>query len=72
MAFMVFAVATVIGAIATIGVVLGGITDWATLAGVPMFLGAMIMAPFAAFVLKLLDKAIETAVKEAPRQAARG
>ncbi|MFP5415949.1 MAG: PTS mannitol transporter subunit IICBA [Actinomycetes bacterium] len=49
----------VIGAIATIGVVLGGITDWATLAGVPMFLGAMIMAPFAAFVLKLLDKAIE-------------
>jgi PTS system mannitol-specific IIC component len=41
----------VIGAIATMGVIVG--TD------VPMFLGAMIIAPLAAFLLKKLDKAIE-------------
>ncbi len=41
----------VIGAIATMGVVVG--------ADVPMFLGAMIIGPLAAFVLKVLDKSIE-------------
>jgi len=45
----------VIGAIATMGVIVG--TD------VPMFLGAMIMGPLAAYLLKLLDKAIEGKVK---------
>jgi mannitol PTS system EIICBA or EIICB component len=45
----------VIGAIATMGVVVG--------ADVPMFLGAMIIGPLAAFLLKLLDKAIEGKVK---------
>ena len=49
----------VIGAIATAGVIIGGITDWATLTGTPMFLGAMIMGPAAAYVLKLLDGLIE-------------
>lgn len=41
----------VIGAIATMGVIVG--TD------VPMFLGAMIIAPLSAFLLKKLDAAIE-------------
>jgi PTS system mannitol-specific IIC component len=45
----------VIGAIATMGVVVG--------ANVPMFLGAMIIGPLAAFLLKLLDKAIEGKVR---------
>ncbi len=45
----------VIGAIATMGVIVG--TD------VPMFLGAMIMGPLAAYLLKLLDKSIEGKVK---------
>jgi mannitol PTS system EIICBA or EIICB component len=45
----------VIGAIATMGVIVG--------ADVPMFLGAMIIGPLAAFLLKLLDKAIEGKVK---------
>lgn len=49
----------VIGAIATAGVIIGGITDWATLAGTPMFLGAMIMGPAAAYILKLFDGLIE-------------
>ncbi|WP_130865170.1 PTS mannitol transporter subunit IICBA [Acidipropionibacterium timonense] len=38
----------VIGAIATIGVAVG--------ASIPMFLGAMVMGPFAAWILKLLDR----------------
>lgn len=45
----------VIGAIATMGVVVG--------VNVPMFLGAMIIGPLAAFLLKLLDKAIEGKVR---------
>ncbi|NLH71134.1 MAG: PTS mannitol transporter subunit IICBA [Brooklawnia sp.] len=49
----------VIASIATFGVIIGGFTDIATLDGIPMFLGAMIMGPLAAFVLKLSDKAIE-------------
>lgn len=49
----------VIGAIATMGVIMGGITDVATLSGTPMFLGAMIMGPLAAWLLKQLDSAIE-------------
>ncbi|MBV2366915.1 mannitol-specific PTS transporter subunit IIC [Streptomonospora nanhaiensis] len=40
----------VVGAIATMGVVVG--------AEVPMFLGAMIIGPLAAFLLKLLDKVL--------------
>jgi PTS system mannitol-specific IIC component len=38
----------VVGAVATIGVVVG--------AGIPMFLGAMIMGPVAAYVLKKIDE----------------
>jgi PTS system mannitol-specific IIC component len=45
----------VIAAIATMGVIVG--TD------VPMFLGAMIIGPLSAFLLKLLDKSIEGKVK---------
>lgn len=45
----------VIGAIATVGVIVG--------VDIPMFLGAMIIAPLAAFVLRLSDKAIEGKVK---------
>ena len=45
----------VIGAIATIGVVVG--------AEVPMFLGAMIMGPLAAFLLKLFDNAVHGKIK---------
>ena len=53
----------VIGAIATAGVIMGGITEFATLSGTPMFLGAMIMGPFAAWVLRLFDRAIEGKVR---------
>lgn len=45
----------VIGAVTTMGVVVG--TD------IPMFLGAMIVAPFSAWVLKRFDKAIEGKVR---------
>ncbi|MFC0215090.1 PTS mannitol transporter subunit IICB [Paenibacillus chartarius] len=45
----------VIGAVATMGVIIG--TD------IPMFLGAMIVGPFSAWVLKKFDKAIEGKVK---------
>jgi mannitol PTS system EIICBA or EIICB component len=41
----------VVGAVATIGVVVG--------AGIPMFLGAMIMGPLTAYVLKLVDGYIQ-------------
>lgn len=49
----------VIGAIATAGVIMGGITEFATLSGTPMFLGAMIMGPLAAWVLRAFDRVIE-------------
>lgn len=45
----------VIGAAATMGVIVG--------AEIPMFMGAMIMGPFAAFCLKYLDKLLEGKVK---------
>jgi mannitol-specific phosphotransferase system IIC component len=45
----------VVGAVATIGVVVG--------AGIPMFLGAMIMGPAAAYVLKLVDGFIQERTK---------
>lgn len=45
----------VVGAIATMGVIVG--------ADVPMFLGAMIMGPLAAFLLKLLDDQLEGKIK---------
>lgn len=45
----------VIGAVTTMGVVIG--TD------IPMFLGAMIVGPFAAWVLKKFDKSIEGKIK---------
>jgi PTS system mannitol-specific IIC component len=44
----------VVGAVATMGVVVG--TD------VPMFLGAMIMGPLAAYLIKLLDRGIQDKV----------
>ncbi|SHI33425.1 PTS system, mannitol-specific IIC component [Tessaracoccus bendigoensis DSM 12906] len=53
----------VIGAVATFGVIMGGITDFATLSGAPMLLGAMIMGPLAAYLLKKFDTAIEGRVK---------
>lgn len=45
----------VIGAVATMGVIVGS--------DVPMFLGAMIMGPFSAWILKKFDKLIEGKVK---------
>ena len=45
----------VVGAVATMGVIVG--TD------VPMFLGAMIMGPLAAWIIKKFDEAIEGKVK---------
>ncbi len=45
----------VIGAIATVGVIVG--------IDIPMFLGAMIIGPLSAFVLRLSDKALEGKVK---------
>jgi mannitol-specific phosphotransferase system IIC component len=45
----------VVGAVATIGVVVG--------AGIPMFLGAMIMGPLAAYLLKLVDGFIQERTK---------
>ena len=53
----------VIGAIATMGVIEGGtiITDGEA-SKIPMFLGAMIIAPLAAYVLKLWDDRIQDKV----------
>ncbi|MBX6750854.1 MAG: PTS mannitol transporter subunit IICB [Micromonosporaceae bacterium] len=45
----------VVGAVATVGVAMG--------ANVPMFLGAMIIGPLTAFILRLFDKLIEGKVK---------
>ncbi|MBG0566320.1 PTS mannitol transporter subunit IICB [Actinoplanes aureus] len=45
----------VVGAVATMGVVVG--------AEVPMFLGAMIIGPLAAYVLRLFDNAIDGKIK---------
>ena len=45
----------VVGAIATMGVIVG--------ADVPMFLGAMIMGPLAAFLMKLFDRRVEGRIK---------
>jgi len=45
----------VVGAVATMGVVVGS--------DVPMFLGAMIIGPLAAFVIKLVDRLLEDRVK---------
>ena len=53
----------VIGAIATAGVIMGGIEDFSTLTGTPMFLGAMIMGPLAAWILKQFDKLIDGRVR---------
>jgi mannitol PTS system EIICBA or EIICB component len=44
----------VVGAIATMGVIIG--------AGIPMFLGAMIIGPLAGYVIKLVDDAIQDKV----------
>lgn len=45
----------VIGAIATMGVIVGS--------SIPMFMGAMLMGPFAGWVIKQFDKAVEGKVK---------
>jgi len=45
----------VVGAVATVGVAIGS--------DVPMFLGAMIVGPLTAFILKMFDKLIEGKVK---------
>jgi mannitol PTS system EIICBA or EIICB component len=54
----------VVGAVATIGVAVGG-SDAVLGAGkgAPMFLGAMIVGPLAAFILRMFDKLIEDKVK---------
>lgn len=57
----------VIGAIATAGVIMGGIEDFSTLTGTPMFLGAMIMGPLAAWILKQFDKLIDGRSAQASR-----
>src|SRR5258706_10703802 len=44
----------VVGAAATMGVIVG--------AGIPMFLGAMIMGPLAAWLLKLFDERVESRI----------
>ncbi len=44
----------VLGAIATMGVIVGG--------GIPMFLGAMIMGPIGGFVIKFIDNALDDKV----------
>jgi PTS system mannitol-specific IIC component len=50
----------VIGAIASAGVIIGGLPNVPEFTGgTPMFLGAMIMGPLAAFILKLFDKAVD-------------
>jgi mannitol-specific phosphotransferase system IIC component len=46
----------VIGAVATVGLVVG--------ANIPMFLGAMIVGPLAAFLLKLVDRFTESRIPE--------
>jgi PTS system mannitol-specific IIC component len=45
----------VVGAVATVGVIVG--------ADIPMFLGAMIVGPLAAFILKMFDRLIQGKVK---------
>ena len=45
----------VIGAIAAMGVIIGS--------DIPMFIGAMIMGPFAAWIIKQFDKAVEGKIK---------
>ncbi len=46
----------VIGAIATMGVIVGA-------PGTPMFIGAMIVGPLAAYILKLFDKMVQNKIK---------
>ena len=53
----------VVGAIATMGVVVG--------ADVPMFLGAMIIGPLAAYLIKVIDNAIEEQGQPRLRDAGR-
>ncbi|WNM25157.1 mannitol-specific PTS transporter subunit IIC [Demequina capsici] len=54
----------VIGSIATMGVIMGAfITIDGEQSQLPMFMGAMLMGPFAAWVLKQFDKLIEGKVK---------
>jgi len=45
----------VVGAVATMGIIIG--------ADVPMFLGAMIIGPLTAFILKMFDKLIEDRIR---------
>ena len=45
----------VIGAIATMGVIVGS--------DIPMFIGAMIVGPLAAWIIKKFDKAVESHIK---------
>jgi PTS system mannitol-specific IIC component len=52
----------VIGAVATMGVVVGGVADDGS--QIPMFLGAMIAGPLAAYVLKQVDDRIRDRVRE--------
>ena len=54
----------VVAAIATMGVIVGTVTITEKgLGGTPMFLGAMVMGPIAAHLMKKLDKAVQPKIK---------
>ena len=54
----------VVAAIATMGVIVGTVTSTEKgLGGTPMFLGAMVMGPIAAHLMKKFDKAVQPKIK---------
>ena len=54
----------VVAAIATMGVIVGTVTiNEKGLGGTPMFLGAMVMGPIAAHLMKKFDKAVQPKIK---------
>ncbi|MGX7111938.1 PTS mannitol transporter subunit IICB [Gemella cuniculi] len=54
----------VIATIATMGVIVGTVTiDGKGLSGTPMFLGAMVMGPIAAYLMKRFDKVVQPKIK---------
>ena len=54
----------VVAAIATMGVIVGTVTITEKgLGGTPMFLGAMVMGPIAAYLMKKFDKAVQPKIK---------
>ena len=54
----------VVAAIATMGVIVGTVTITEKgLGGTPMFLGAMVMGPIAAYLMKKFDKVVQPKIK---------